>query len=80
MLQEEIHEYYWSFRLTPDLVELRNLATVGQLIIGCAQQRRESRGLHYTIDSTERGTETYETTARRASKRETVWSTSPLSP
>ncbi len=54
LIQEEIDDYYWDFKVTSDLIELRNIATVGELIILCAQQRKESRGLHYTIDYPER--------------------------
>ncbi len=50
LLQEEIAEYYWKYFVTRDLLELRNIATVAQLVVECASQRRESRGLHFTID------------------------------
>jgi len=50
LIQAEIKEYYWDFRVTSNLIELRNIATVGELIIQCAMLRKESRGLHYNID------------------------------
>jgi len=50
MLTDEINDYYGHFRVTPDLIELRNLLQTAELIVRCALHRKESRGLHYTLD------------------------------
>jgi L-aspartate oxidase len=50
MLRQEVRDYYRNFRVTPDLIELRNLLEVADLIVRSALSRHESRGLHYTLD------------------------------
>lgn len=58
LLQQEIHEYYANFRVSNNLLELRNLVQVAELIVMSAMQRHESRGLHYNLDYPEQLTQT----------------------
>ncbi len=54
IIKNEIRQYYWDFRISADLVELRNIAVVAELVITCAMHRKESRGLHFNIQYPER--------------------------
>jgi L-aspartate oxidase len=49
-LKREVQEFYWHYRVTAEVLELRNLVECASLIVDCAVRRHESRGLHYTLD------------------------------
>ncbi len=61
LLRQEVDDYYKHFRVTPDLIELRNLLEVADLIVRSALSRHESRGLHYTLDYPEMAAEAVDT-------------------
>ena len=61
LLKSEINEYYSHYRVSNDLIELRNLITVAELIVRCALARQESRGLHFNLDHPEQKTKATDT-------------------
>jgi L-aspartate oxidase len=61
LVRDEIRQYYYDFKITSDLVELRNLALVAHLVIECASRRKESRGIHFTVDYPEKLPEAHHT-------------------
>ncbi len=65
-LAKEIDDYYWNFKVETRLLELRNLIQVAELIVECALQRKESRGLHYTLDYPEKSAEPKNTRVKKS--------------
>ena len=64
-LDREINEYYWNFKVDESLLELRNMISVAGLVIDCALQRKESRGLHYVLDYVDKLDEAKNTMAHK---------------
>ena len=58
-LRREVEEFYWNFKVCTELLELRNLLDTASLVVECAVRRKESRGLHYTLDFPERDDKRY---------------------
>ncbi len=65
LINEEIVQYYWNFKITSDLIELRNLCTIARLILKCAHARKESRGIHYNLDYPEKANLARNSTVRK---------------
>jgi len=65
LIHEEVDRYYWDFIITPDLIELRNLVTIGRLIVESAIARKESRGIHYNIDYPEKDEDVHPTEIKK---------------
>ncbi|MFM9148767.1 MAG: L-aspartate oxidase, partial [Verrucomicrobiota bacterium] len=66
-LADEVRDYYWNFKVEPRLLELRNLIQVADLIVECALQRKESRGLHHTLDYPRKSDSPVHSSVRRRS-------------
>jgi len=60
-LRREVQEFYWNFKICAELLELRNLLETASLVVDCATRRKESRGLHYTLDYPKRNNKTFHT-------------------
>ena len=71
-LRKEIREYYFDYLVTPDTLELRNLALCAELIVRSAQRRHESRGLHFTLDYPSKATEVMASTLITSAPRESA--------
>ena len=69
-LREEINSYYFDYLVTADVLELRNIADVAEMIITSAMERHESRGLHYSLDYPERLRNAKDTKIVRAPEKE----------
>ncbi|MHA1207068.1 MAG: L-aspartate oxidase [Candidatus Hodarchaeales archaeon] len=78
LLQDEINQYYWNFHLTSDLIELRNLADVAQMIIDSGFHRKESRGVHYTVDYPSKHRTVKDTIIRKSVRSDVITSLNNL--
>ena len=66
-LKREVDDYYWNFKIEPTLIELRNEVVVAILIVRSALARKESRGLHYTLDYPQKSKEIKDTIIKKQS-------------
>jgi len=66
VLEREINDYYWNFKVEPSLLELRNMIQAASLVVACALQRKESRGLHFILDYPDKIPSPADTAARKS--------------